>query len=516
MTNPAARRIVWPIGLALVTALVAAASWARAPEAGRRSVPMFGGTPQRNMANPDEKGLAASWQIELIQGGKVKAKARNIRWVQKLGSCAWGGPVVAGGRVFVSTNNTNPRDPKIKGDKGVVMCFRESDGKFLWQAVHDKLGDAERDYINQGIASTPTVDGDRVYYVNNRAEVVCADAAGDPATGKAKILWTYDMIKELEVFPCQLAASSPLVVGNLVYVLTGNGTDGMGKLPSPNAPSFIAVDKNKGTLVWKKDYPGSKVMDGQWSNPTQAVVNGKTQIICGGGDGWLYGLEPKTGELIWKFDCNAKKVRPYKRGGGGDACFIVATPVFHDGKIYVAVGQEPDDGPGVGHLWCVDPAKKPKNKDKDLSPVGDNFDPKAKVNKDSGLVWHYGGPTIPKPKDEGKENVFGRTISTVGVHSGLLYATELGGYVHCLDAKTGKAHWVYDLQDSTWCSPYYVDGRVLVGTYAGDLYQFRHGPKLIPPKKIAMGQGVNVTPVACNGTLFVLAGSYLYAIATGK
>ena len=46
-------------------------------------------------------------------------------------------PVIAGGKVFVATNNAKPRDPKIKGDKAVLMCFDETDGRFLWQLVHD-------------------------------------------------------------------------------------------------------------------------------------------------------------------------------------------------------------------------------------------------------------------------------------------------------------------------------------------------------------------------------------------
>jgi outer membrane protein assembly factor BamB len=353
--------------------------------------------------------------------------------------------------------------------------------------------------------------------VSNRCELACADVAGDEATGEAKLLWSYDMIKELGVFPCQLANCSPLVYGDLVYVVTGNGVDvGTDTLPAPKAPSFIAVHKTKGTLAWKSSLPGNKIMRGQWSNPALAVVSGKAQVIFPGGDGWLYGLDPRDGELIWKFDLNPKKARPYKQGGTGERCFPIATPVVHDNKVYLAVGQEPDDGPGVGHLWCIDITKEPKNKDKDLSPAGDNFDPKAPVNKDSGLVWHYGGPGIPKPAGEGREFVFGRTLSTVAIHDGLLYAAELAGYLHCLDAKTGKKHWEYDFSESTWCSPYYVDGKVYIGTDSGDVYVFRAGSKLQPPRKVAMDKPIKVPPVAVNGVLYVNNDTNLYAIAPKK
>ena len=157
--------------------------------------PLYGGTIQRNMVNTVDKNIPETWSVG--EDGK-----KNIKWIAELGDLAYGGPVIAGGRIFVGTNNEKPRDPKVMGDKGIMMCFRESDGKFLWQAVHDKLENPdENDYPKQGVASSPAVDGDRLYYVNNRCELVCADVAGDEKTGKAKFNWTLDMIKDLKVYP---------------------------------------------------------------------------------------------------------------------------------------------------------------------------------------------------------------------------------------------------------------------------------------------------------------------------
>jgi outer membrane protein assembly factor BamB len=472
--------------------------------AGSNSVPMFGGTPSRNMVNLVEKNVPSKFSVK-------KGAFENIKWEARLGSHAYGGPVIAGGRIFVSTNNASPRDPAITEDKGIVLCFRESDGKFLWQAVHDKLDDAAQDNGEQGIASTPCVDGDRLYYVSNRAEVVCADVAGDEKSGKAKFLWTFDMIGKLGVYPSQLANCSPLVLGDAVFVCTSNGVNAeSGKLPAPKAPSFIALNKKTGEVIWQSSLPGTRIIRGQWSNPAAATIGGRTQVIFGGGDGWLYSLDAKDGELIWKFDCNPKKAKPYKPSGGGERCFIVGTPVIHDKKCYVAVGQEPDDGSGVGHLWCIDVTKKPANKEKDLSPVGDNFDPKAPVNKDSGLVWHVGGK-IDDPKGD-RQNYFEKTISTVAIVDGLLYATELAGYLNCFDAKTGEKFWEYDFQETIWCSPYYVDGKVFVGTNGGDLYVFRPGKKLEKLNKIQVGGQLLLPPVACNGVLYVNTGKTLYAV----
>jgi outer membrane protein assembly factor BamB len=469
---------------------------------------MFGGAPDRNLVNATGKGLPTEWQIET-----KKAKAKNIKWSAKLGSISYGGPLVAGGKVFVGTNNQKPRNPAVTGDKGVLMCFDEATGTFLWQATHDKLDNPnENDWPEQGVASTPAVDGNRIYYVSNRCELVCADVAGKPATKEASFIWKLDMMKDLKVFPRYLANSSPLLVGDLVYVVTANGIDGTNfKVVEPKAPSFVAVDKMKGTVVWQSNLPGEKIMDGQWTNASYAEVDGKGQVIFPGGDGWLYSFEAKTGELLWKFNGNPGKAK-FGGPGKGEKNYFLATPVVYDKKVYIGVGRNPDDGAGVGHFWCIDITKKPVNKDKDLSPVDDDFDPKSPKNKDSGLVWHLGGEIKPKPK-EGREVHFGRTISTASIKDDLLYIAELDGYLHCLDAKTGASYWDYDFKTSVWASTYWVDGKVLIGTEDGDLFIFEHGKKLTEPAKFEMGQPIKAPPVFVNGTLFVMTESALFAIA---
>ena len=128
---------------------------------------MWGGSPQRNMFSA-EKNLPASWDV---------AGNKNIKWKADLGSTSYGNPVIADGKIFLGTNNENPRDPEIKGDKGVLLCLREGDGKFLWQAVTDKL-EQPYDWPEQGVCSSPAVEGKRLYYVSNRGELVSLDTEG--------------------------------------------------------------------------------------------------------------------------------------------------------------------------------------------------------------------------------------------------------------------------------------------------------------------------------------------------
>jgi outer membrane protein assembly factor BamB len=470
--------------------------------AGAEAWPMFGGGPSRNWANPFAKGILTDWSVK-------EGEEKNVKWSAQLGGTSYGGPVVAGGKVFVGTNNDKPRDKKIEGDRGVVMCFRAADGAFLWQATHEKLpNQAENDAAMQGIASTPAVDGDRVYYVSNRCELVCASTEPKPGTHEANFLWRLDMMKDLGVFPCQLAACSPLVAGDLVYVVTGNGVDQEKKqVVAPKAPSFLAVDKKTGKVVWQDNSPGDKIIEGQWTNPAYAEVNGQGQVIFPGGDGWLYSFEAKTGKPLWKFDCNPKVSEGMSGGRPIPRSYFIATPVVWENKVYLAIGRYFDDGSpsGPGHLWCIDITKSG-----DVSPVNDNFDPKAPENKNSALVWHFGGRTGNKT---GRKNVFGRTLSTVAIADGLLYAADMDGFLYCLDPKTGQKYWDHDLKGNVWASPTVIEGKVYLGVENGDLSVFEHGKQKKEPVVIDTGGSIKGAPVAVNGVLYLQTESKLYAIA---
>jgi outer membrane protein assembly factor BamB len=489
---------------------------------------MYGGSQSRNMVNLRVKGLPTEWDI-----GDNGGKRKNIRWVADLGSKAYGGPIVANGKVIIGTNNQKPRDPKYRDPKsgkpidlGVVMAFDEGNGQFLWQTVFRKLpGGLVHDWPLEGLCSTPVVEGDRMYYVSNRCEVVCADFGG-------KEHWKLDMIGQLGVSPHNMSSCCPLLVGDKLFVITSNGVDEDHiNVPAPRAPSFIRVDKRTGQVEWQdnrttiqltraqkkgsqKDFfknlvnRGKLIQHGQWSNPSYGVVNGKPQVVFPGGDGWIYSFDPASGKLIWKFDCNPKDAY-YELAGKGIRSDFIATPVIYKNRVYIGVGQDPEHETGVGHLWCID-----MTKEGDVSPelvVDDSvFPPRTKPNPNSAKVWHYGGKA---PKGLGRNYVFGRTMSTCAIHDDLVYAAELGGYIHCLDAETGKVHWTHDAKAYIWSSPYWADGKVYLGTDGGEVLVFAHGKQKRLLETNDMGSRVRATPVAANGTLFVMTENKLYAIA---
>src|SRR5262245_50581774 len=458
---------------------------------------MFGGTPDRNFVNLIDTGL--SHEFPKAEGGDANVLGNRVKWQETLGSRAYGGPIIAGGKIFVGTNNENPRNKRDRGkptddnpdgsplDKGVLMCFDEKTGKFLWQMVHDKLESGQvHDWPREGLCSSPIVEGNRLYYCTNRCEVVCLDvngfADGNQGFNKEKyqeptdgdVIWSYSMMDQLKVFPHNMTDCSPLIVGDLVFVITANGVDENHiNIPFPEAPSFICLSKKTGKLIWKSNLPGRAIMHGQWANPTHGVIKGKSQVIFPGGDGWLYGLEPETGNMIWKFDANPKSAK-YELGGKGTKSDFIGSPVVYKDKIYIGTGQDPEHLEGIGHFWCIDAAGKEGDISPELVTDASKSPPATKPNPNSGMVWHYGGnQTLPHAK---RDYVFSRTMSTACIVDDVVYMGELAGYVQALDAKTGKKYWQWDCKSNIWGSCYYVDGKILVANEDGDMYIFKHTP----------------------------------------
>ena len=445
--------------------------------------PMWGGTPDRNMVSK-AKGMPMNWD--------VKTK-KNVKWVAELGSQTYGNITVAGGVVLVGTNNEAKRDPKIVGDKGVLMAFDEKTGAFLWQAVHDKVAAGRvNDWPFQGIASSPLVEGDRVYYVSNRAELMCVDLRGfadkendGPVTdekaagdGQADVVWRLDMMEEVGTFPHNLANSSPVSYGDLVFVSTSNGQDESHvNIPSPKAPAIIAVNKKTGKVVWEDASPGDKILHGQWSTPTVGRVGGVDMVVMGQGDGWLRAFEALTGKKLWEFDTNPKdSVWPKTRNE------IISTPVFYEEKIYLANGQDPEHGEGIGHMYCIDATKR-----------GD-------ITK-TGMVWHY--------------DKIRRSISTPAIKDGILYQADFSGFIHALDAKTGVPYWTHDVFAAVWGSPMIIDDKLYLGDEDGDVVILQAGKAKKVVGEINMGSSVYSTAVPANGVLYIANRNQLYALKEG-
>jgi outer membrane protein assembly factor BamB len=511
----------------------------------------WAGSPIRNNT-PEGKNIPTEWttgEFDSKTGVWDKASSTNVKWVASLGSQSYGNPVVANGKVYVGTNNGAgwlKRYPATI-DLGCLLCFRESDGKFLWQHSSEKLSTGRvHDWPLQGVCATPIVEGDRLWFVTNRGEVACLDTEGfydnennGPFTGEthpnkdeADVIWNLDMMKQLGVSQHNMCSCSMTISGDLLFVCTSNGVDESHiNIPAPHAPSFLCLDKNTGKVLWSDGSPGNNILHGQWSSPCVAVLGGVPQVVFAGGDGYLYSFLAEAGDdgkakLLWKFDANPKESK-YILGGRGTRNEIIGTPMVYNDHIYLAVGQDPEHGEGIGHLWCIDPTKRG-----DVSPelafnVKDLKTPiphrrlqavikeegeVAKPNPNSAVIWHY---SEYDQNGDGKvefEETMHRTCATAAIKNDLLFIPDFSGLVHCVDAKTGKPHWTHDLFAATWGSSLIVEDKVYIGDEEGKVTIFRLSPKKEIVNEVDMGNSVYSTPVVANNTLFIANKTHVFAI----
>ena len=510
--------------------------------------PAWGGSDLgRNMVS-QEKGLPEIFkpgEKSPTGDGMLPGTTENVRWVVKLGTLICGNPTVAGGRVFVGSDDASLQgDTRLKRTKGgMVWCLDEKTGNTLWRLPvparsKERLPkDAHYGQQNLGTCSSPTIAGNRAFVVTNSCEIVCLDVKGqangndgpfkDEAAYMAgdknppveiqktdgDILWKYDLVEQLGICPHDVAACSVLVDGDILYCTSANGVNHEHTFClRPDAPSFIALDAKTGKLLaTDTEDLGHRMWHCLWSPPTIGVVNGKRLVFFGGGDGICYAFEALT-ELpgqpvhfkkVWSYDCVPPNYRdplgdgkPFNYYIGDkrkkystnkdDGAFlgpseIIASPVFHDGHVYCTIGQDPMHGRGRGLLHCIDATK-----------TGDITH--------SGRVWTY--------------DAIERSIGSVSISGGLLYATDLAGHVHCLDEKTGKPYWVHETNAETWSTPLVADGRIYICTKK-KLVTLAAGKEKKLISEVSLGSSAYATPIVANSTLFVCSQSYLWAVQKG-
>jgi outer membrane protein assembly factor BamB len=425
------------------------------------------------------------------------------------------------------------------------MCFDESNGDLLWQLVVPKRSeDPYFDWPKSGISSPATVEGDRVYIVSNRGEVICLDANGladgndgpfkeegwhmsppahanlppkavqgapilpeqlepGPATGLLKpgpldadIIWVFDMVEGAGIWPHDGAHSSILIRGDHIYLNTGTGVDNTHKaILTPDAPSLIVLDKHSGRyLAREREGIAPNIFHCTWSAPSMARINGRDQIIFAAGNGVVYGFEPiennsdehgvQTLKKIWWFDIDptAPKTNVHSFHGNKreGPSNVFGLPVVYDNRVYVAGGGDLWWGKNECWLKCFDPAG-----------TGD-------ISR-SRLLWTA----------ELGRHVF----SSPAVVGDLVFQADNSRFIYCFDANTGELHWKHETKGDFWASPYVVDRKVFLGTRRGDFWVFAASKEKKLLSQIDLGAPISATAVAANGTLYVATMFDLFAVS---
>jgi outer membrane protein assembly factor BamB len=493
---------------------------ARAGDPGGGDWPMWGHTTARNMVS-DAGNLPLHFEPgKLKPDGTVDlTTAKNIFWVAQMGSQTYGNPAVSNGRIFIGTNNEGRGDPRFKGDYSRLLCLDTATGKEIWTLTVPKLGTGKvGDWEFLGICSHPTVVGNRVYVMTNRCELTCLDVNGladgnqgeqdegeymsyvGTTPGKqpievkpndADIIWRFNLIHELGVYPHNITGGSPLVVGDVIFCNSSNGvTYDHTDIPSPKAPALVALNRKTAersgvspaeVLVGEEALGISKrIFHGAWTGPAWAEIDGKGLVIYGGPDGVLYAFDPKPVkdadgfgilQKKWSYDCVPRDLRyrngdakqPIKYASNNDGpSELLATPVIYKGRVYVPIGQDPEHREGPGNFSCVDIATGKK-------------------------VW---------------DRRINRSLSTCAVSEDLVYAADFSGWLYCMDANTGALHWKFDGQSQIWCSPLVADHKVYMGDNDGKLTIFITDRM----KKLAEELGGDLEILANNGTLVLKKG----------
>ena len=465
-----------------------------------------------------EKRLPAVFDLET---------GRNVKWIAELGTESYSTPVVAGGRVFIGTNNERPRDKRHAGDRGVFMCFEEATGKLLWQLVAPKLEeDPFYDWPKTGMSSPGTVEGNRIYLVSNRAQLLCLDVRGmangndGPFTDEGKlmtrrptngapvvdlettaidadVIWVYDMFKEAGIWPHDGAHSAIMIRGDHLYLNTGAGVDNTHKkIRTPDAPSLIVVDKRTGKLLARdRENIAPNIFHATWSGPSAGKIHGKDVIFFLGGNGNVYGFEPLKkslqGEVAplkklfeFDFDPNAPKteVHRYNTNRREGPSNFYGMPVFVDGALYVAGGG--DIFWGKNEAWL---------KRLEFDVANDVI-----VAKES---WTY---------------PLGRhVLSTPAVQDGLVYIADANKELHCIDAKTGQLVWKHEAKGEFWSSPFIADEKIFIGSRRGDFIVLQSGREKKILGVMELKDPIAATAVAANSTLYIATMRNLYAIKEG-
>jgi outer membrane protein assembly factor BamB len=454
----------------------------------------------KSVASPDVATLSVALQATVSQTGNPPVDwdtttGRNIVWSVELGNEVYGSPVVAGDVVYVGADNTRRMNPAFQEDSGVLMAFRVSDGAFLWQDVAPRVERGLREFLLPSTTSVPYVEDDRLYYVTAECQLRSLDTKGfndgendgpyqeevfkDKAA--ADIIWQLD-IPALGVFPHEACNSEVLPLGDLLLVSTSNGqNEGHTRVPSPRAPSLIAVNKRSGELVWRAVGPGAQVLHGDWSSPVAGEVNGRIQVFHGGGDGVLRAYDAESGQEVWRFDGNPKDARWLPRAGVFSRSSIIASPAFADGRVFIAMGQSPGHFNAPSFVYAI-------------SPNG-----RGDVTK-SGLLW--------------TSREVGRVVGTPIVKDGLLYVGDLAGTVHCLDAATGEHLWKHETNDAIWGCFLLAGDRLYAGNAEGLMTVLRAGRRKELLGQIEMDSPLYARPTAVGDTLFLATANRLYLIAT--
>ena len=254
---------------------------------------------------------------------RFPADGLKVTWSVPIGN-GFGGPAVAGGRVFVTDWEEDPESRTVDGTER-VLALDEETGEILWTYSWGTTYRALMLSYAAGPMATPTVDEDRVYVLGATGLLWCLDVE----TGA--VIWHRNYLAEYDAsMPETGTSSAPLVDGEQLIAVVGGEPDAL----------VVSFDKRTGRELWR----ALEVTGGSRAAPIIYEAGGVRQLII-----WhpsaLVSLDPATGETYWE--------QPWDVGG-----MNIVTPVKTGNYLFVSnfyVGslmmQLSTDRPAATMLW---------------------------------------------------------------------------------------------------------------------------------------------------------------------
>lgn len=270
-------------GAWLLVALLAGAPTALAQE-----WPAFRGPD--GQGHSQESGLPLEWN-----------ETRNINWKTKLPGLGWSSPVVAGGRVWITTA------VEQRGFSLRAMAFDAATGKEVINVEVFHIGGFARDINpkNSWASPTPIVDGERVFVHFGADGTAALSLTGE-------IIWK----NKFDYQSQHGAGGSPVLYGDLL-IFSCDGSD---------VAFVVALDKRTGKVKWKTNRRAPA--DQAYTTPLVIKVGDRDELVSVGAFR-AAAYDPLTGKEIWRVNY-------------ADGFSNVPRPVFGHGLVYIATGfQQP-------------------------------------------------------------------------------------------------------------------------------------------------------------------------------
>ncbi len=268
--------------------------------------------PERNGIYPD-KGLLDKWAEE---GPDLLWKMEGIgKGFSSLS--VYNGIIYATGR---------------KDSIEYLTAIEAANGNPIWQIPY---GLSPRRSFKETRA-TPTVEGDKVYLISGRGEVVCVDAS------QQQIKWHVDAFESFKgLYATWEIAESPLLVDNKVIYT-----------PAGHLTTMVALDKESGETIWTSE----TIHDTTAYVSPILIKKGDKRIIVNVLRNYLIGVDSENGEILWTYNYSElDKSLSHSQG-----IYINAvSPLYRDGRLFITSGYNHTsamfellpDGSGISLVW---------------------------------------------------------------------------------------------------------------------------------------------------------------------